>query len=522
MNRTDDISNLFGRFGASAESYHEFDSQVDFKETQPAQEQEEMPSGSELAPVPGNVPLDPVAEVLEELIEPVQVDVHSSLHEVSSVSSAPVVVGDCLPVVEACLASELLEVEAAALPVPTSSTAEPTALPEVIDAGDCFEASATGAEFEQSVEFRTPQEQSFSAVTSVTAPSQLRNLLSEIAQERPAIEAAGQLLAAEEASESGRSDVLLVEQKQALPAVPPVTAPGQLRNLLAEVVLARQAEAQLLAEEALRQAAARGRPAKCKAHIVVMISLKGGVGKTTLSAGLVSSLRLKGGRALAIDLDPQNALQYHLGVEHSVSGFGSSSMAGLNWSERWQRAFNDALLLPYGILSEDERSSLIKDMTEDRHWLARQLDSMNLDENDVVVIDTATGNNLALMQALDVADEVLVVTTADASSFMALDQIDGVLGESDARPAYSRCSYLVNQFDASREFSRDMLQVLKRRLGEQLMAVISLDHTLGEALAYGRNPFSTVEPSPACEDVLNLAKQLKARFEATPVQGIEG
>ncbi|WP_228393647.1 cellulose biosynthesis protein BcsQ [Pseudomonas helleri] len=253
-----------------------------------------------------------------------------------------------------------------------------------------------------------------------------------------------------------------------------------------------------------------------------MISLKGGVGKTTLSAGLVSSLRLKGGRALAIDLDPQNALQYHLGVEHSVSGFGSSSMAGLNWSERWQCAFNDALLLPYGILSEDERSSLIKDMTEDRHWLARQLDSMNLDENDVVVIDTATGNNLALMQALDVADEVLVVTTADASSFIALDQIDGVLGESDARPAYSRCSYVVNQFDASREFSRDMLQVLKRRLGEQLMAVISLDHTLGEALAYGRNPFSTVEPSPACEDVLNLAKQLKARFEAPPVQGIEG
>lgn len=295
MNRTDDISNLFGRFGASAESYHEFDSQVDFKETQPAQEQEEMPSGSELAPVPGNVPLDPAVEVLEELIEPVQVDVHSLLHEVSSVSSAPVVVGDCLPVVEACLASELLEVEAAALPVPTSSTAEPTALPEVIDAGDCFEASATGAEFEQSVEFRTPQEQSFSAVTSVTTPSQLRNLLSEIAQERPTIEAAGQLLAAEEASESGRSDVLLVEQKQALPAVPPVTAPGQLRNLLAEVVLARQAEAQLLAEEALRQAAARGRPAKCKAHIVVMISLKGGVGKTTLSAGLVSSLRLKGG-----------------------------------------------------------------------------------------------------------------------------------------------------------------------------------------------------------------------------------
>jgi len=79
----------------------------------------------------------------------------------------------------------------------------------------------------------------------------------------------------------------------------------------------------------------------------------------------------------------------------------------------------------------------------------------------------------------------------------------------------------VNQFDASREFSRDMLEVFKRRLGQQLIAVVPLDNTLGEALAYGRNPMSAAEPSPASEGVLLLAEQLNARFKASRAQGVE-
>ena len=478
MNRTDDISNLFSRFGASSDSYHEFESQFDYKEKQEALELEKAAVTPQAMPEP-EVVAAPVVEAVPDVV----------------VEAAPVPVVAPLVVPEVELTPQAQEIPSA----PQTSSLSPAS--QEVDTSTLSEVAhaAPIAELPEVIEvLETPETPEAPAV--VAAP---------VTAETPTAVPVPENLAAPEARE---------EQPLHVAAA---TAPAKLRNLLAEVIQARQVEAHVLSEEALRQATAKARPAKCKAHIVVLVSLKGGVGKTTLSAGLASSLRIGGGRTLAIDLDPQNALQFHLGVEHSVSGIGSANMAGQNWNDRLQHGFDDSLLLPYGVLSDDERRSLGSEMTEDRHWLARQLDRMNLDEQDVVIIDTPTGSTQFLEQALDVADEVIVVTTADAASFITLDQIDRVLGATDVRPAYSHCNYVVNQFDASREFSRDMLQVLKRRLGEQLMAVVSLDNTLGEALAYGRNPLATAQTSAACEDLLLLGEQLKARFEASRAQGIE-
>lgn len=422
MNRTDDISSLFSRFGASAGSYHEFESQIDYKENPPAPEPEKAPASPEVA-----VTTEVVADSAEApLSEPLV-----SIEPVASMLEHPV------------------------------SEPEPEPVPV--------------AEAEQNLAY---------PVDAQLVPPTSQPLITQ-----PSL--------------------------TVLPA-----APNRLRNLLAEVVQAREVEAQALAEEAVRQEAARGRPAKCKAHVVV-VSLKGGVGKTTLAAGLASRLRLEGGRTLAIDLDPQNALHYQLGVEHGESGIGSLNGAGHSWHDRLQPGFDGALLLAYGVLGDDEHHALTHAMHEDHHWLARQLDHMDLAANDVVLIDTPTGSTASLAQALDVADEVIVVTTADAASFNTLDPIDRLLNAPHARAASSHCTYVVNQFDVSREFSRDMLEVFKRRLGQQLIAVVPLDNTLGEALAYGRNPMSAAEPSPASEGVLQLAEQLKARFKASRAQGVE-
>lgn len=303
-----------------------------------------------------------------------------------------------------------------------------------------------------------------------------------------------------------------VEPQHPPTQAPPMTAAdvaSPLRNLLAEVVLARQARTQGLHTETQPLAP------KCKAYIVALVSPKGGVGKTTLGAGLASSLRMEGGKTLAIDLDPQNALQYHLGIEPGVTGLGSASEVDTLWSDRLQQGFAGAQLLPHGVLSDEEHDALQSAMALDRHWLARQLDRMGLGENDVVILDTPTGRSAYLEQALDVADQVIVVTTADAASFIALDQMDRLLGAAGVRPAPPVCSYVVNQFDAGREFSRDMLEVLKRRLGAQLLAVIAMDNTLGEALAYGRNPLTSPGSSTACQDMLLLGEQLKARLQNT-------
>lgn len=302
-----------------------------------------------------------------------------------------------------------------------------------------------------------------------------------------------------------------------LPAVntPQVSAP--LRHLLAEVALARQAEAQARNEEALRQVLPHGRPAKTKAHVIALVSAKGGVGKSTLASALATVLRVEQGQTLAIDLDPQNALQHHLGAEPDVSGMGNASLQGENWNSLLLAGPAGSLLLPYGAVTEDERRTLERYLENDRYWLARQLANMDLSENDVVILDTPPGRTVYLDQALMVADQVLVVVIADAACFLTLDPMQRLLGERKARGQAPLCNYVINQFDSSRGFCRDMQEVLKRRLGNDLMGAVALDHTVGEALAYGRNPLLEPGSSQACRDMRGLSDALKAQLKSMAI-----
>ena len=105
----------------------------------------------------------------------------------------------------------------------------------------------------------------------------------------------------------------------------------------------------------------------------------------------------------------------------------NTNQAATAWASLLQHGFEGVQLLPYGVPSNDERSALEREMSQDRHWLARQLDHLALGENDLVILDTPTGRTAYLQQALDVADQVLVVTTADAASFITMDQMDRLL-----------------------------------------------------------------------------------------------
>lgn len=291
----------------------------------------------------------------------------------------------------------------------------------------------------------------------------------------------------------------------------PRPAPA-LHHLLQEVARAREDEARARNQQALMHSLSKGPLKTTKAHVIAVVSPKGGVGKTTLSAGLATVLRLQGGQTLAIDLDPQSALQYHLQVSPDVAGMGSASLLGENWSSLLLPGSAGTKLLPYGALNEEERRTLERFLDSDPQWLARQLVRMDLSENDVVVIDTPPGRTAYLEQVLAVADHILVVVTADAASYQTLDQMDRLLQAIPSRANPALCSYVVNQFDASRAFCRDMLVVLERRLGRQLLGVVSIDHDISEALAYGRNPLEGTCASDGCKDMLALGRAMTAQL----------
>ncbi|EJL99388.1 cellulose synthase operon protein YhjQ [Pseudomonas sp. GM102] len=258
---------------------------------------------------------------------------------------------------------------------------------------------------------------------------------------------------------------------------------------------------------------------RTKAKVIAIVSANGGVGKSTVAAGLAKTLRRPGGRTIAIDLDPQNALSSHLGITRQVPGLIQLKEQGADWDAHRLPGFRDSECLPFGTGEMNDRRLLRQMMLEDSDWLNQHLASMNLSENDTVILDTPSGATIYSQQALDAADLVLVMTVADAASYLALDTMTQWL-ETTRRRA-QRHRYVLNQRDDSRSFSRDMSVLFVRRLGADLIGTIRLDHQFNESLAYGRDLFQYAPESIGCQDILSLSGAVRALLfaDATNQQG---
>jgi len=292
-------------------------------------------------------------------------------------------------------------------------------------------------------------------------------------------------------------------------------APSMLRSLLMEAALARQVAARAHEEAAAaHQSLADGLSLFTPARVVAVVSMKGGVGKTTICAALAGALNCDG-RALAIDLDPQDALRHHLGVESEpdAEAAADAGLAGKDWDASLRVGAGGTRVLPYGAMPVQARRALERRLEEEPQWLARQLARMNLNADDVVLLDTPPGHTSYLEQALDAADQAIAVITPDAASFMVLEQIERLF---EGRPG---CSYVVNQFDASRTFCQDMLEVLKQRLGARLLGVVPLDHAVSEGLAFGDYPLLEDGDSPARQEILAIGDAVAAHLQAPTLAG---
>ncbi|WP_030128900.1 cellulose biosynthesis protein BcsQ [Pseudomonas sp. QTF5] len=289
----------------------------------------------------------------------------------------------------------------------------------------------------------------------------------------------------------------------------PKTAPLPSESAAAPVTGDHQRLSELLRE--LNQIRRDGLPTprkQTKAKVIAIVSANGGVGKSTVAAGLAKALGRLGGRTIAIDLDPQNALSSHLGTLKQGPGLIQLKQPDADWNAHCQPGYGDSELLPFGTGNINDRRPLKQQMLDDTDWLNQRLVSMNLGENDTVILDTPSGANVYSQQALDAADLVLVITVADAASYLALDTMAQWL-ETTRRRA-QRHRYVLNQQDGSRSFSRDMSLLFQRRLGSDLIRTIRLDHQLNESLAYSRDPLQHAPDSIGCQDIRSLACAVRA------------
>lgn len=239
--------------------------------------------------------------------------------------------------------------------------------------------------------------------------------------------------------------------------------------------------------------------------IIMIASLKGGVGKTTVSAALSHALAKLGKKTLAIDMDfGVRSLDIALGHENSASPSCWDVMTG--------RA-------SLGVaVEEDDRSENLFflsapmniDCTYDTTLTDRMLSSFLKTvkkEYDYVILDMAagTGRLLDMVSDSSEADTVLIVCTQNAASVRAAEKLGSTLyktGEESIR-------LVINSFVADKAGREDFTGVMEiiEHSSVTLMGVVPYDRRVEGLISTGK----TVIQDKKClagTAVNNIARRL--------------
>lgn len=252
--------------------------------------------------------------------------------------------------------------------------------------------------------------------------------------------------------------------------------------------------------------------------IISVVSAKGGVGKSTLTANLAVALRTRGYSVLAVDTDPQNSLHFHFSFrlksdqglvhaahsDHSVQHLISPTPIGVD-------------LLAYGHCTESQRADFEHVLNRSPDWLVRSLHNLQ-PRYDLILLDTPPGASSYLAQALSASTLVAGVTLADAGSYVTLPQLQSLV-DTYCLPQrhFKGFGIIVNQVDQNKPLNRDVVSMVRASFGESVMGLIHLDQAVSEALAYGQDLFQYAPHSEAARDIAVCADWINRALSVVKV-----
>jgi cellulose synthase operon protein YhjQ len=257
--------------------------------------------------------------------------------------------------------------------------------------------------------------------------------------------------------------------------------------------------------------------------VVAIVSLKGGVGRTTLTANLAGALAQAGRRCLAVDLDRQNALAGHFGGASATEAGAADLHLEMTGTDRREAAGRgEPGLVPYGA-GFDRAGAVEEKLAADATWLARRLEALAPRDCEVVLLDTPAQQGPWLTRALELADLVLVVVTPDPACYATLPVMEELLIETRGERPGLQADYVVNRFEATSLVGRDVVSALRGSFPRRLAPVlIHDDEAVREAIGRQRTVFRENSHSQVIADVSELAEwlleRLAARTESPPLR----
>ena len=250
----------------------------------------------------------------------------------------------------------------------------------------------------------------------------------------------------------------------------------------------------------------------CLVHVLSVSSLKGGVGKTTVTLGLASAAFARGVRTLVVDLDPQANATSGLGERaNGTSSYDLLDGASLDEVAHATR-FPNLDLVP-------SRPELAGAAVEVSHaeagesFLAASLEPAR-ERYEYVFVDCPPSLGPLTVNGLAAADRVLVPVQCEYYALEGLAQLlhSIELVRTRLNPRLAVAGMLLTMVDGRTRLAADVAAEVRRHFGELVFdAVVPRSVRLAEAPSHGL-PITSYDPASAGADAyFRVASELVER-----------
>jgi chromosome partitioning protein len=247
-------------------------------------------------------------------------------------------------------------------------------------------------------------------------------------------------------------------------------------------------------------------------RVIALANQKGGVAKTTSALALAVALLERGRRVLAIDIDPQGALTYSMGVDPDSLSETVNDVIVRRLPIEKVVISREVDLVPANIdLAGAEAVLLAK--TGREYALQRALREI-ADRYDYVLIDCPPSLGILTINGLTAAREVVIPLQCEALSHRGVGQLIETLGDIRhfTNPELEIAGLLPTMYDGRSRHAREVLDDVGKRYGvEVLHPPVRKSIRFAEAAQAGRSILSYAPSHPGADAYREHGRELDER-----------